>query len=47
MRRAEALRLHPDKAEIAARGAERDIAFVDQSGLEAGALKPISDRRAN
>src|SRR5579864_8876330 len=30
VRRAETLRLHPNQAKIAAGGAERDIAFVDQ-----------------
>ena len=47
MRRAEALRLHPDQPEIAARGAEGDITLVDQRGVEAGARQSIGDRRAD
>src|SRR5205807_4702876 len=47
MRRAVAFALHPDEAEIAARGAERDIAFVEQRRLQPGAGEPIGDRRTD
>src|SRR5439155_3881352 len=47
MRRAEALGLHPDPAEIAARGAVGHIALIHQGWLEPGARQAIADRRAD
>src|SRR5260370_20698107 len=47
MRRAEALALHPDEAEIAARGAVGDIALVDQGAVETGTDETIGDGRAD
>ncbi len=47
MRRAETLGLHPDQAEIAARGAIGDVAFVHQREAESGARQPVADRRAD
>ena len=44
---AQALALHPHQSEVAARGAECDIAFVEQRDLEAAPREPVGDRRAD
>src|SRR3984893_15777741 len=41
------LALHPDEPEIAARGAERDIALIQQCRLQPSAGEPIGDRRTD
>src|SRR5438874_12877027 len=47
MRCAVALALDPDQSEIAARGAVRDIAFVDEREAQPLAGEAVGDRRTN
>ncbi len=46
-RHAEALALHPDEAEVAARGAMRDVAFVEQRETRAQRAHAEGDRGAD
>jgi hypothetical protein len=46
-RHAGALALHPDQAEIAARGAKRNVSLVDQRGAGAGARGAPGDSSAD
>ena len=47
VRRAETFRLHPNEAEIAARGAESDVTLVDQRRFQPRARQTIGDGRAD
>jgi hypothetical protein len=47
MRRTQALALHPDQPEIAARGAVGNIAFVEEGNAQPGIDEAIANRRAD
>src|SRR4051794_2462590 len=47
MRRAQALALHPNEPEIAARGTEGDVALIDDRAIQPGPGNAVGNGRAN